>query len=393
MFGWEFPPQHQGGLGTACYGLAKSLSEKGVKITFVLPRPNETQHSFVNIISPNIKINDVDSLLVAYLTSEEYKEILKNNSQPNLYGRTLFTEVERFAHCAGEYAKVPHEVIHAHDWMTFKAGIKAKKKSKKPLVVHVHATEFDRTGGHNINQHVYNIEKYGMEQADKVIAVSNYTKDMIIKHYGINPKKITVVHNGVIDEEEHIEQQIQKPFDNIVLFLGRITLQKGPDYFIEAAKKVLDFIPNTKFIIAGSGDMERTIIERAAELGISENILFTGFLRGKDIERAYKMADVYVMPSVSEPFGITALEAIKNNVPVIISKQSGVSEVINHCLKVDFWDINELTNNIVSVLKYKELKKTLEINSMKEVTDINWDKAAEKIQIVYNELTQRREKW
>lgn len=392
MFGWEFPPYHQGGLGTACYGLAKSLSDKGAKITFVLPKSNDNSNSFVNILSPNIKINDVDSLLTAYLTSEEYQEILKNNSQPNLYGKTLFKEVERFTDSAGEYAKVPHEVIHAHDWMTFKAGIKAKKKSKKPLVVHVHATEFDRTGGNNINQHVYRIEKYGMKQADKIIAVSNYTKNMIIKHYGINPNKITVVHNGVIDEEE-IKEEIKKPFDNIVLFLGRITLQKGPDYFLEAAKKVLDFIPNTKFIIAGSGDMEKKIIQRTVELGISEHVLFTGFLRGKDIERAYKMADVYVMPSVSEPFGITALEAIKNNVPVIISKQSGVSEVINHCLKVDFWDIKELANNIVSILKHKELKQTLKINSMKEVNEVNWDRAAEKIQVVYNELTQRRKKW
>jgi len=269
--------------------------------------------------------------------------------------------------------------------MTFRAGIKAKEVSGKPLIVHVHATDFDRTGG-NPNQAVYDIEKEGMRAADKIIAVSNYTKDMIIKHYGISPNKVEVVHNAVeqevnIRKDSKIEHQ-----DKIVLFLGRLTLQKGPDYFIEAAHRVLQILPNTKFIIAGSGEMYRRMVDRAAELGMGKNMLFTGHLTGEDIDRAYQMADLYVMPSVSEPFGITPLESLKNNTPVLISKQSGVSEVLKNALKVDFWDIDEMTNKIVSVLSYSPLKKSLIENGQRELEKITWDNAADKCINIYSKL-------
>ncbi len=398
MFGWEFPPNNLGGLGTACYGLTKALSKKGISITFVLPK-SASAHSHLNIITTTdlyignikMKMKYVNSLLLPYITDKDYEKMYKgllfgNSLSGELYGKNLFEEVNKYAEKAAIIAKFEEfDLIHCHDWMTFRAGIKAKEVSGKPLIVHVHATDFDRTGG-NPNQAVYDIEKEGMRAADKIIAVSNYTKDMIIKHYGISPNKVEVVHNAVeqevnIRKDSKIEHQ-----DKIVLFLGRLTLQKGPDYFIEAAHRVLQILPNTKFIIAGSGEMYRRMVDRAAELGMGKNMLFTGHLTGEDIDRAYQMADLYVMPSVSEPFGITPLESLKNNTPVLISKQSGVSEVLKNALKVDFWDIDEMTNKIVSVLSYSPLKKSLIENGQRELEKITWDNAADKCINIYSKL-------
>jgi len=312
-----------------------------------------------------------------------------------LYDKELFRQVEWYARKVCKIAeKINFDVIHAHDWPTFKAAMAIKNKFGKPLVVHVHATEFDRTGGNGVNPHVYSIEKAGMEQADKICAVSNYTKNLVKEKYGIDESKIVVVHNGV--EQETKNQQVNeliKEYNKIVLFLGRITLQKGPDYFIRAAKKVSEHFDNVKFVVAGSGDMEHYIIEESARLGIADKIIFTGFLRGDDVDYIYKMADVYVMPSVSEPFGISPLEAIKNNCPVIISKSSGVSEVINHCLKVDFWDIDQLANKIISVLKYDALGKEMVRNSSEEIRRISWDAAAEKCNNVYKTISRMGVKW
>jgi len=268
--------------------------------------------------------------------------------------------------------------------MTFKSGINAKKIKNKPLIVHVHSTEFDRTGGHHVNEYVYNIEKEGIANADLVIAVSNFTKNQILQHYEVNPDKIRVVHNAV-DHNNTPVFNITK-YDKIVLFLGRITLQKGPEYFLFAAKKVLEHDPNVKFIIAGSGDMEAFIIEKTAELGISKNVLFAGFLQGQDVDKAYKMADLYVMPSVSEPFGITALESIRNGTPVLISNQSGVSEVIKHCLKADFWDVDDIASKILAALRYEPLHATLREQSSLEIKKFNWDKVADKCIDIYEKL-------
>lgn len=394
MFGWEFPPYSSGGLGTACYGLTKGLANQGVDVTFVIPMaPDDAKAEHVRLLAANnlknVRVKVVDSALVAYISSEEYKEMLKNipsKEKRNMYGKNLFDEVYRYSQKARLIAK--HEdfdVIHAHDWMTFKAGIEAKKASGKPLVIHVHATEFDRTGGNGVHQYVYDVEKEGMMAADKIIAVSNFTKNKIIQHYGINPEKIEVIHNAVefSDYDEGMDFGIKRN-DKVVLFLGRITLQKGPDYFLYAAKKVLEIEKNVKFIVAGSGDMEPFIIEKAAELGIADNVLFAGFLKGKEIDKAYKMADLYVMPSVSEPFGITPLESMRNGTPVIISKQSGVSEVINHCLKVDFWDINELASKIIGVLTYNELSHSLRENGLTEVRSFDWNERARRCIEVYN---------
>lgn len=402
MFGWEFPPFNTGGLGTACQGLTRGLANKGAEVIFVLPRIPGAVGSDIKLVSANIgkttiKMVQVNSLLRGYITAEEYNEQLKQMGFTNLshsvahsvYASDLFLEVLRYAKSADRIAREEKfDVIHAHDWLTFKAGIVAKRVSGKPLVVHVHATEFDRSGGHSVNQFVYDIEREGMHLADKVIAVSNFTKEKIVHHYGIPPSKVEVVHNAVdFTDRQFSKSEFKiKETDKVVLFLGRITLQKGPDYFIEAAKKVLEFEPNVKFIVAGSGDMEHKMIEKAIELGIIDKVLFAGFLRGEDIDKAYQMADVYVMPSVSEPFGITALESMMNKTPIIISKQSGVSEVVKHCLKVDFWDINQLVNKIVAVLKYKDLKSTLAEHGSEEVSKFSWDIPARKCIDIYNKV-------
>jgi glycosyltransferase involved in cell wall biosynthesis len=291
--------------------------------------------------------------------------------------------VQRYAILAKKIAKdEEHDIIHAHDWMTYHAGINAKKASQKPLVVHLHATEFDRTGGHP-DARISHIEWQGLSKADRIIANSNYTKQNIIKHYKIAANKIDVVHWGIDDVDvPQFDTPLKK--DHIVLFLGRVTLQKGPDYFIEVAKKVLEHEPTTKFIIAGDGDMLPRVINRAAELGIADKIIFTGALTGDDVHRAFKTADVYVMPSVSEPFGLVALESLKNGTPVIISKQSGVAEVLKHALKVDFWDINEMTNKIVGVLRHPALKEDLREHGMREVQKFNLDDPARKVIDAYH---------
>ena len=390
MFGWEFPPLSSGGLGTACYGLTKSLSKKGVGITFVLPYSFDIDSpDFVRLVSAgNVKIKKIASALQPYMGSQEYKRSLGKKSGPKIYGSTLFDEVHRYTLEAEKIAEEEDfDVIHCHDWMTFGAGIRAKKKKNKPLVLHIHSTENDRTGGHQVNQYVYDLERFGMHKADKIIAVSNFTKNKIMTHYGIPSEKIAIVHNAVdFSQYQHCGDFAIKKTDKVVLFLGRITLQKGPDYFVYAAKKVLEQEKNVKFIIAGAGDMEPFIIEKAAELGIANKVLFAGFLNQDDVERAYKMADIYVMPSVSDPFGIAALEAMKNKTPAIVSKQSGVAEVVMHCLKVDFWDVHEISNKIVALLRYKPLHETLRDNAYFEVKNFNWDTPAEKCIQVYNEL-------
>lgn len=421
MFGWEFPPHSSGGLGTACYGLTKGLSNQNIEVTFILPKansmPEKTHVKLVvadnhnkakelkdmkritdinNITNINgIKIRNVNSLLVPYADSGAYKKRYssyqqcyhqycrgKKGIENSIYSQDLYEEVQRYALLAKEIAKEePHDIIHCHDWMTYAAGIEARKVSGKPLVIHVHATEFDRTAG-NPNQFIYDLEKQGMEEADHIMAVSQFTKNKIVKNYGISSDKISVVHNAVEFKERKSYPKIRDN-EKIVLFLGRITIQKGPDYFLAAAKKVLEKKQNVKFIVAGSGDMEGFMIEKAAEMGIGDKVLFTGFLQGDDVDRIYSMADLYVMPSVSEPFGITPLEAMRNNTPVLISRQSGVSEVISHALKVDFWDVDNMANKILGVLNYKAVHNCLKENGAKEVLQFDWNIPASKCIDVY----------
>jgi glycogen synthase len=295
------------------------------------------------------------------------------------YEGDMLANAERYARLVVAIARLERfDVIHAHDWMTYPAGLAMAQVSGKPLVVHVHSTEFDRSGD-NIDQRLYDIERRGMHGAIRCIAVSEYTRGICVRRFGVDPRKIDVVYNGIESDAQQPREgdRIEKN-DRIVLFLGRITMQKGPEYFIRAAKRVLEKVPNAKFVVAGSGDMTTRIIEEAAHHGIGHRVLFTGFLRGKDVDRVFRLADVYVMPSVSEPFGIAPLEAMRNDVPVIISKQSGVSEVLTHALKVDFWDIDEMANKIVAVLKHPPLSQTLREHGSFELRKLTWDGAATK---------------
>jgi glycogen synthase len=391
MFGWEFPPLNSGGLGTACFGLSKGLSRAGVRVTFVLPRTSDAAYSFLRVIAagvPTLTLRGIKTALAGYATSSSYEtkvfQLRRTEKGPAIYGGNLFEEVERYAGRAADIAREEqHDIIHAHEWLTFEAGIAAKKASGKPLVVHVHATEFDRTGGLGVNKKVYDIEKKGMEAADAVIAVSNYTKNKILAHYGIPSEKVHVVHNAI--ESGGPTPAVSKT-GKTVLYLGRMTLQKGPDYFLEAARKVLEVEPDARFIMTGAGDMEDAMMRKADALGISDRVLFTGFLRDKDLAKAYALADLYVMPSVSEPFGLTPLEAAIHGTPVLVSRQSGVSEVFSNCLKVDFWDIHEMANKIVSVLRHPALQASLSTNALAEISRMNWDIPAGKCVNIYERL-------
>jgi len=422
MLGWEFPPFISGGLGTACYGLTRALDQLGVKVTFVLPKMVDSQYAtHVKLLTPgsrkreqdgaareaqlkNVRFRSILSPLQPYATPQTYdrkvEEVLRlrqgaggplsgtGESRGGIdYAGNLYQEVHRYAGMALELAAGEEfDVIHAHDWMTYPAGAAVATLSGKPLVVHVHSTEFDRSGEH-VNQMVYDIERMGMERASKVVAVSHYTRSIIISRYGIPGDKVEVVYNGVERSGGWaVTDTMIKRDEKIVLFLGRITMQKGPEYFLYAAKKVLEVMDNVKFVMAGSGDMMYRAVELAAQLGIGGKVLFTGFLRGGDVRRIYQIADLYVMPSVSEPFGIAPLEALDNDVPVIISKQSGVSEVLRHALKVDFWDINEMANKIVAVLKYPPLQMTLRNHGNFEVRKLRWRDAARNCLRVYQEM-------
>ena len=392
MFGWEFPPHNSGGLGTACFGLTRALGRENTEVVFVLPRKMEIDVSFVKILFADKKsiVAKNKKVFSGYITSTEYS--LLKNDLPDFYGNTLMEEVMHYASLAGGIAVSENpDIIHAHDWLSFPAGLEAKKAINKPLILHVHATEFDRTGGQSVNQYVYEIEKKAMREADGIIAVSNFTKEKIIEHYGISPDKITVIHNGV-DEEDYtplparLEEIKEVAGQKIVLFAGRITIQKGPEYFVRAAKKVLEYYPDVLFVVSGSGDMQQQMMNEVSSLGIGDKVIFTGWLRGDDLNALYQAADLYVMPSVSEPFGIIPLESIVNGTPVIVSKQTGVSEVLTHALKVDFWDIDEMANKILGVLQNKALETTLKEESYKEVKKLNWKSAAKKVTDIYKKF-------
>ena len=417
MLGWEFPPFISGGLGTACYGLAKAMDQLGIQITFVLPKVETAQYSshfkmvgahgwFESERLKNIRFRTISSTLQPYVASGTFGHLSRQSraghgktavhSNPGHlrgldsmenYRGDMYAEVHRYAAKAAEIAATEEfDIIHAHDWMTYPAGIAVAMASHKPLLVQVHSTEFDRSGEH-VNQMIYDIERQGMHVASKVIAVSNYTKNIIINRYGVPPEKVEVVYNGVEGNPNGDCMPVRlDENDKIVLYLGRITMQKGPEYFLAAAKKVLEVMDNVKFIMAGDGDMMNRIIELAAQLGIGQKVLFTRFLRGDDVRRAYQMADLYVMPSVSEPFGITPLEALQNKVPVIISKQSGIAEALTHALKVDFWDINEMANKMIAVLRYPPLHRTLCENGHFEAYKFRWEDSSAKVKKIYEDI-------
>ncbi len=417
MFGWEFPPHISGGLGTACYGLTKGLSHFDLEMIFVVPKSyGDEDQSFLKIRDAgDVEIDshfierkefwskltylEVESHIKPYISPEAF-EILHEEDKVDIeemkrkafsqkfkftgkYGKNLIEEVYRYAVIAAKVAtEHDFELIHSHDWLTYPAGIMAKKISGKPLVIHVHATEYDRSGD-SPNPDVFKIEKQGMETADRVITVSNLTRRIVIEKYGINPDKVFTVHNAVEPYTYKNIDYTRNLKEKVVTFLGRITFQKGPEYFVEAAKKVLDKDPNVRFVMAGSGDMMNKMIKRAAELGIMTKFHFAGFLKGEDVFKMFSLSDVYVMPSVSEPFGISPLEAMSSNVPVIVSHQSGVSEILTHALKVDFWDVDALADAIYGLLNYKALSESFRKHGKIEVENLKWENAAYKVLQVY----------
>ncbi|MEG1793643.1 MAG: glycosyltransferase family 4 protein [Rikenellaceae bacterium] len=417
MFGWEFPPNISGGLGTACYGIAKSLNEHGNKIIFVMPKASGNEDkTYAKIISADqvdvlntsqeyqdvyqrLNLITINSTILPYISSMEYlsqklkvENIITDKWSQRYkfvgaYGSSLMEDVANYVQVARQVAldyKDEYDVIHAHDWLTFNAGIVAKYISGKPLVVHVHATDFDR-GGDGTSD-VFRIELDGMTHADKIVAVSQLTKNILIEKYGQPASKIEVVHNGLVRANIKSKRADKNIDGKIVTFLGRVTQQKGPTYFVDVAKKIIESVPDVHFVMAGNGDMMPIIIRMVAASGLSHRFHFTGFLAGGEVNRMLEMSSVYVMPSVSEPFGISPLEAINSSVPVIISKQSGVSEVLNHALKFDYWDLDDLADKIVAVLKYPVLSDTLVKEGQKEVADLTWDKVANKLECIYKSI-------
>jgi len=422
MFGWEFPPHISGGLGTACYGLTKSLSGfQDVEVTFIVPKAWGDEDDLnvtligadhVPVIHSNIQFADTDSKvdyyelqseLIPYLGTNEFFELKsKISSGENRlveiteegkfifggnYGPNLFQEIRNYAIVAETIAhELEFDIIHVHDWMTFPAGMAVKRISGKPLVVHVHSTEFDRSGS-QVNPEICSIEKEGLEAADKIIAVSYFTRNIILEKYHIAPEKVITVYNAV----EQLSPE-QKPIrkkageKKIVSFLGRVTMQKGPEYFVNAARLVLQKMDHVHFVMAGKGDLLNAMIKRAAELNISDSINFPGFLKDSEVTELFRKSDVFVMPSVSEPFGIVALEAMQAQVPVIVSKQSGASEVLKNVLKVDYWDIREMANAICVLLTDESFRNNLIVNGKEEVDQLLWANSASDVRAIYLQL-------
>ena len=440
MFGWEFPPHISGGLGTACYGLTKSLLNEGTELLFVVPRAHgdeemnlisasevfivdhekttTTNYSLEELKHTGIQVIRVPSSIKPYslaeknesygleewnyeLSTKSYQKKRSVKLNPvqvkakqykfsGSYGPALLEEVKRYGEVAMVIAKTySFNVIHAHDWLTYPAGISAKKVSGKPLIVHVHATEFDRAEEENIDSRVFAIEKEAFEKADRIVSVSQWTKQILMSKYGVAEKKITVVHNGVMSKAPMVLTPTRRLSGQIITFLGRVTYQKGPQYFIEAARKVLQRFPNAHFVMAGAGDLLPSMIERVANLRLSSRFHFTGFLKGIQLDKIWALSDLYVMPSVSEPFGIAPLEAMQSGVPVIISNQSGVAEVMPHAVKLDFWDVDGFANAICNVLSSKSLSITMNKRSKQTLKWITWDKAARKINRLYHEIIRK----
>ncbi|MCH5277166.1 MAG: glycosyltransferase family 4 protein [Desulfovibrionaceae bacterium] len=441
MLGWEFPPHISGGLGTACYGMTRGLARHGVDVHFVLPRlrgdsggmdshlrllsasgtqvTSETARTLsrasLELWQKRIAVHYVDSLLLAYDTEESYAERYRLLQGMNRrtgyeeryevhsdmvelqgdYGPDLMTEVYRYSKAAAalaltEFSQKGFDVIHAHDWMTYPAGMLAKAVTGKPLVVHLHATEYDRSG-ENVNPAVAAVERAGLHAADLVIAVSHLTRNVAIRRYGVPPERVVVVHNAVSrrDAGHRYTVPAMCRHEKRVLFLGRVTFQKGPDYFVEAARLVLDTMPNVRFIMAGNGDMLPRMVRRVSQLRMGNRFHFTGFMRGAEVDHMYAISDLYVMPSVSEPFGIAPLEAVLYDVPVLLSRQSGVAEILRNALKVDFWDVREMANKICAVLSYPRLSAEMVKNCHEELKAITWDKAAQGVLNAYHTVCRR----
>lgn len=412
MFGWEFPPHILGGLGTASYGLTRGMWQNGdMDITFVIPRPyGDEEKGFARIIGASqvpvawrgVNRDYVESRIGKLMSPElyfslrdriyaDFNYMVTNDlgciEFSGKYSDNLLDEINNYSIVAGVIARtIDCDVIHSHDWLTYPAGIHAKQVTGKPLVIHVHATDFDRSRG-NVNPTVFNIERDGMLHADHIITVSNMTRQTVIEKYGIDPSKVTTVHNAVEPlSPELLNVEVKKPKEKVVTFLGRITMQKGPEYFVEAAAKVLKNNHDVRFVMAGSGDMMDKMITLAAERGIADRFHFPGFQKGKQVYEMFKASDVYVMPSVSEPFGISPLEAMQMGVPSVISKQSGCAEILDNVIKTDYWDIDAMADAINAIITYPALYQQLHDDGLNEVNQITWDKAGAKVIDIYRKV-------
>lgn len=411
MFGWEFPPHISGGLGTASFGLTKGLAKQSdMDIVFCIPKPwGDEDQSFMRIVGMNsvpivwrdVNWDHVNSRVGHYMNPQDYFDYrdhiyadfgyMHTNDLGCLefsgrYPDNLQEEINNYSIVAGVVArKEQFDIIHSHDWLTYPAGIHAKQVSGKPLVIHVHATDFDRSRG-NVNPTVYAIEKNGMDHADHIMCVSELTRQTVINKYHQDPAKVSTMHNAVeplAPEYEAIEPT-RHPDEKIVTFLGRITMQKGPEYFVEAAALVLKRTQNIRFCMAGSGDMMNAMIRLVAERGIADRFHFPGFMRGGQVYECLKSSDVYVMPSVSEPFGISPLEAMQCYCPTIISKQSGCAEILDKCIKVDYWDTHALADAIYSICTNPSLYAYLRDEGKREVDSITWEKVGLRIRAIYD---------
>ncbi len=422
MFGWEFPPHISGGLGTASFGLTKGMSKlDNLEVIFVVPKAwGDEEESVGRLIGANkvpvaykqiyykgfrspVEKIEVSSKIIPYVDPQDFWKLIKSeisghrlfvqtNNKGMIdfsgkYDSNLLDEIYKYSIVASVIAEENEfDIIHAHDWLAYPAGIAAMEVSGKPLVIHVHATDFDRSGG-NVNPDVYRIEKSGMDAASKIITVSNLTRDIVINKYNVHPDKVETVYNAVEPVTVYEDPEMKKGFDEkVVTFLGRITLQKGPEYFIEAAHRVLRVMNNVRFVMAGSGDMMDRMMRRAASLKITDRFHFTGFLHGREVFTMLAMSDVYIMPSVSEPFGISPLEAMQSNVPVIISKQSGVAEILTHAVKTDFWDIDAMADAIYGILNYPALAHMFIRNGKEEVIRLKWDNSAKHVKDIYERV-------
>ena len=375
MFGWEFPPHILGGLGTASYGLTRGMAQQeDMDITFVLPKPwGDEDQSFLRIIGAN-------SVSVPNRGCIEFS---------GRYPDNLVEEISNYEQVASVLARQEQfDIIHSHDWLTYPAGVAAKYISGKPLVIHVHATDFDRSRG-NVNPTVHAIERRGMDEANHILCVSNLTRQTVIEKYGQDPRKVTTVHNAVepLKNAEEFEKHARK--DKLVTFLGRITMQKGPEYFVEAAAKVIEKVQGVRFVMAGSGDKMQEMINLVAQKGISDKFHFPGFMRGKEVQTLLADSEVYIMPSVSEPFGISPLEAMQVGCPSIISRQSGCAEILSHAIKTDYWDIDAIADAIYAIVKYPAVYQSLSQKGKEEVNNIRWYDAGLKVRHIYDRVLNR----
>ena len=414
MFGWEFPPHILGGLGTASFGLTRGMSmQPDMDITFVIPKPwGDEDQSFLRIIGANmvpvvwreVDWDFVNNRIGSFLHPDTYYHFrngIKYNFSRigtndlgciNFSGRypdNLLEEIGNYEAVASVLAhSLDFDIIHSHDWLTYPAGIFAKRISGKPMVIHVHATDYDRSRG-NVNPDVYRIEKEGMDAADHIITVSNLTRNTVIEKYYQDPAKVTTVHNAVepLDFVDELHKSERK--DKVITFLGRITMQKGPEYFVEVAARVLASTDGVRFVMAGSGDMMDKMVRLAAKKGIADKFHFTGFLKGRNVYEMLAESDVYMMPSVSEPFGISPLEAMQCGTPSIISKQSGCAEILDHAIKTDYWDIDAMADYIHAIVKYPAMYKSLRENGLAEIDKIRWEYAGQKVRAIYDKVLGR----